>query len=259
MNIRQIEDHLIHAERVTIEAKAGRLGPKPLRAQKLPFVHSDADMIGWIYNPGDRKSQKAKADACRLMPDDRSGLMSRLVRELFEKFEEEISEDEMREAVAVEAGLINLVDDEEERRAVLAWAGARTGGRPLKRLSKANGITPQTGRRRKKRAIEKISSKLAGKPDLHDENREIRVLPVSPEIDHVSATVMADAGFETSANSWAADDALQPFHIDRIAFPNGDLKMIPTDQAEFTWAKRRCQLRREREAKRRKDAARQAA
>lgn len=253
MDFRQVEDTLIHAERVTILAKASRLGPKPLRAQKLPYVHSDADMTGWGHNPGDRRSRDPKANACRLLPEDRF-LEYRLISELFDE-EPELTEDEVRQAVNVE-GLIHLVDDENHRRALLAWAYAMAGGRPFKRWCKANRITPQTGRRWKKLAVQRIVAVLNGKPDLHDTNPENWVLPVTPEIDDVSGTLTGNEGHETSINSWAADDAFQPFHVERIEFQSGGtLTIIPTDQSEFTWAKRRCEIKRQREAKRRKKQA----
>lgn len=248
MDFRQVEDMLIQAERVTIMAKEARLGPRPLRAQKLPYVHSDADMTGWGKNPGDRHSRDLKAKACRLLPED-TFLDARLIRELFDQ-EPELTEDEMRQATDTEA-LIYLVDDANHRRALLAWAYAMAGGRPFKKWCKANNITPQTGRRWKRLAVDKIVGALRGKPDLHDENHEIGVLPVTPENSDVSATLTANEGFETSITSWAADDAFQPFHVERIDFPTGGrLNIIPTEHSEFTWAKRRSQIRREREAKR---------
>jgi hypothetical protein len=49
---------------------------------------------------------------------------------------------------------------------------------------------------------------LYGKRGLHDENPEIRVLPVTPEISDVSGTLTSDAdGHETALNSWAGLNA----------------------------------------------------
>lgn len=253
MDFRQVEDALIHAERVTIMAKASRLGPKPLRAQKLPYVHSDPDMTGWGQNPGDRRSRDPKANACRLLPEDRF-LESRLISELFDE-EPELTEEEVRRATDVES-LVYLVDDENQRRALLAWAYAMAGGRPFKKWCRANQITPQTGRRWKKLAVQQIVASFNGKPDLHATNGEIGMLPVTPEIGDISGTLTGNEGFETSISSWAADDAFQPFHVERIEFPSGGtLNVIETDQSEFTWAKRRCQIRAQREAKRRQKQA----
>lgn len=253
MDFRQVEDALIHAERVTIMAKASRLGPKPLRAQKLPYVHSSAEMTGWGQNPGDRRSRDPKANACRLLPEDRF-LESRLINELFD-VEPELSEEEVQQATDIE-GLIHLVEDENHRRALLAWAYAMAGGRPFKRWCKANRITPQTGRRWKKLAVQQIVASFNGKSDLHDTNPEKGVLPITPENGDVSGTLTGNEGHETSINSWAADDAFQPFHVERIEFESGGrLNIIAVDQSEFTWAKRRCQIRAQREAKRRQKQA----
>ncbi len=117
-------------------------------------------------------------------------------------------------------------------------------------------IHVMTGRRRKNRAVEKILAQLSGKPHLHDENGSEGVLPVTPEIDHVSSTLASNAsGQETSLNSWWSDDAFQPIVILQEVYESGaKRRSIPTDPSEFTWAAKRNERRRHREAERRRRA-----
>lgn len=63
------------------------------------------------------------------------------------------------------------------------------------------GIHPETGRRRKDRALQRISDHLAGKRRLHEQSAEIRVLSCGNEISDVSATLAEDAGQRDHLNS----------------------------------------------------------
>lgn len=244
MNIREVQDRLIGAECVIREMAESRVGPAPLRAQQLPYVHTRADMNGWGKRRGEKDElRKEDADAHALYR-----------REFWDQFQEAPSPPEVSEAHRI-LDWIMLVDDDGERRALRAWAYAMAGGRPFARWCKrVEKISTMTGRRRKNRAVSKISAILRGKADLHDENGQIRVLPVAPEIDHVSATLAADAiGEETGLNSWWADDAFQPFVILQEVHESGaKRRSIPTEAAEFTWAAKRNERRRQREAQRRK-------
>jgi hypothetical protein len=250
MNIREIQDQLIGAETVIRELAEGRVGPAPLRAQQLPYIHTDIDMRNWGHRRGDRRSADPKADACRLLKEDDDG-HSIFRAEFWEQFKEDPSPTEISQAHRI-LDWVMLVDDDAERRALRAWSHAMAGGRPFVRWCKrVEHITPMTGRRRKNRAVEKILAHFRGKQDLHDGSTEIRVLPVAPEISDVSDNLTDGmTGCETSLFSWASDQAFQPITYARI--PGS--KQIEVE-GDFSWAAKRNQARRQREQQRRKQAA----
>lgn len=244
MNFREIQDRLIGAETVMRELSEGRVGPAPLRAQQLPYVHTRTDMNGWGKRPGEKdKLRKEDGDAHALFR-----------REFWEQFDPGPSPEEVSRAIA-EKDWIMLVDNDAERRALQAWVRAQAGGQKFARWCKnVEHIHDETGRRRKNRAVEKILAQLSGKSDLHDENPEIRVLPVGPEIADISGTIPDGAhGRETSLNSWASDEAFQPITYARLE----GTKQVEIE-GDFSWANKRNELRRQREARRKKKAAREA-
>lgn len=239
MNIREIQDRLIDAETTIREVAEGRVGPKPLRAQQLPYVHTRTDMNGWGKRPGEKdKLLKEDGDAHSIIR-----------REFWEQFKEPPSSSEISEAHQI-LDWVMLVDDEAERRALRAWAYAMAGGRPFGRWCKrVEHISVMTGRRRKNRAVEKILAQLSGKRDLHDENDPEGVLPVAGEIGDVSDTLTGDGGRETGLTSWADDEAFQPLTFARMP----GTKQIEVD-GDFSWSERRNARRRE-AAKRKRAAA----
>lgn len=249
MNIREIQDRLIDAETTMRELSEGRVGPAPLRAQQLPYVHTEADMRNWGHRRGDKRSVDPKANACRLRKEDDEAYS--IFRQEFWDIDEGPTPEEVSLAQEIK-GWVMLVDDDGERRALQAWVRAMAGGRKFARWCKnIEKISVMTGRRRKNRAVEKILAQLSGKRGLHDENGQIRVLPVTPEIGDVSGTLAEGAGGrETGLNSWADDDAFQPIYYTRT----GRGAEIETD-GDFTWAKRRSEVRRQREARKRQKQA----
>lgn len=248
ITIRDIQDSLIGAESVIRELSLGRVGPAPLRGQALPYVHSETDMRNWGHRRGEKRSKATDANACRLLPED-DDAHSIYRREFWDGFVEPPSSGEISEAHRI-LDLVMVVDDDGERRALRAWSYAMAGGRPFARWCKrVEKIAVMTGRRRKNRAVEKILAHLASKRDLHDENGLERVLPVTPEIRDVSGTLTsATQGHETGLNSWASDDAFQPFMIVHEVYDSGAKRIsIPTQPSEFTWADKRNERRRQRE------------
>lgn len=247
MNIREVQDRLIGAETIMRELSEGRVGPAPLRAQQLPYLHTRTDMNGWGKKPGEKdKLLKEDADAHSIFR-----------REFWEQFDPGPSPEDVSLANQVK-GWVMLVDDEGERRALQAWVRAMAGGRSFARWCKnVEHIAVMTGRRRKNRAVEKILAQLSGKADLHDENGLEGVLPVTPEISDVSATVAANAsGEETGLTSWWADDAFQPIVIQReVINDHVAVQSINAPQSDFNWAKRRNEVRRQREARKRQKQA----
>lgn len=247
MNIREIQDRLIGAESVMRELSEGRVGPAPLRAQQLPYVHTRTDMNGWGKKPGE-KDQLLKEDA------DAHSIFR---REFWEQFDPGPTPEDISLANQVKAWVM-LVDDDGERRALQAWVRAMAGGRSFARWCRnVEHIAVMTGRRRKNRAVEKILAQLSGKADLHCENDPEGVLPVAPEISDVSPILASNAsGEETGLTSWWADDAFQPFiKVREVINEHIAIQTVDAPQSEFNWAKRRNEIRRQREAKKRQKQA----
>ncbi|TIR87191.1 MAG: hypothetical protein E5X19_25710, partial [Mesorhizobium sp.] len=117
MNFREIQDRLIGAETIMRELSEGRVGPAPLRAQQLPYIHTRTDMNGWGKRPGETdKLRKEDGDAHAIFR-----------REFWEQFQPDPSPAEVSRAIA-EKDWILLVDNEAERRALQAWVRAQAGG-----------------------------------------------------------------------------------------------------------------------------------
>lgn len=250
MNIREIQDRLIDAEITLRQLSEGRVGPAPLRAQQLPYIHTRTDRNGWGKRPGEKD---------RLLLED-ADAHAIFRREFWEQFEPDPTPEEISLAHRIKEWVM-LVDDDAERRALQAWVRAQAGGRSFARWCKnIERISVMTGRRRKNRAIEKIFAQLSGKPDLHDENAPQGVLRDTPEIEHVSDTLTSGAtGEETGLYSWWSDDAFRPFIVRReVINDHVAVQQVEVPEAEFTWAKRRAEQRRQREAARRKRAVQPA-
>lgn len=244
MNFREVQDRLIGAETIMRELSEGRVGPAPLRAQQLPYVHTRTDMNGWGKRPGETdKLRKEDGDAHAIFR-----------REFWEQFQQDPSPSEISRAIA-EKDWVMLVDDDGERRALQAWVRAQAGGQKFVRwCNNVEHIHVETGRRRKNRAISKILAQLSSKSNLHDENPDFAVLRKTPEIADISGTIPDGVnGKETGLNSWAADEA---FRSPTIGVRTG--RQI--DDAEgFSWANKRNELRRQREARRKKKREAEAA
>jgi hypothetical protein len=133
---------------------------------------------------------------------------------------------------------VRYVTDEDERLCLMSWASCMAeGGLYFKDWCKARGIHVETGRRRKERAILRILLALHRKPLLHNENDVKRVLPDPPEIGDKGANI-------DEARVWRDKD---------ITLPGCEFDASLRD---FSWAEGRNQIRRQREAERRKrDAA----
>lgn len=227
MNIGDIANIFIRAAEIDRNSHE-HVGPSALRAQQLPYVHTFADKAGWRKEIGDKlaKGEDPLAEERKLFWERIASMPSAA----------EIS------AIDKLFDWLLATSDDAERRALWAWARAKAGGKSFRRWCfNVEGIHPETGRRRKDRALERISDHLAGKLDLHEETAEIRVLSCGHEISDVSDTIAEDAGKRDNLNSWLADDAFAPF-------------MSSEPQAAFSWAKKRNERRRQRDAHRRKAA-----
>jgi len=225
LNTGEIAELFIRAAEID-RATPEHVGPSQPRSLALPYVHTHADKTGWGKVPGDQlvagadplaEERKAFWDRIGILPSAH-----------------EISELEILQA------WLTAIDKEEERRALLAWARSKVGGKAFRRWCfKVEGIHPETGRRRKDRALAKISAKLVRSGSQNGENPGIRVLRSGPEIGHLSDTIAEDAGQRDGLNSWVADGAISPFVRDE-------------PQAAFSWARKRNERRRKKEAARQK-------
>ncbi len=227
MNIGEIAEKFIRAAEIE-RASHEHVGPAALRAQQLPYVHDWNDKAGWRKEPGDKliKGEDPLAEERKAFWE-RIGIMP--------------SARELSELEALYDWL-TAVGNEEQRRALLAWARSKVGGKSFRRWCfQVEGIHPETGRRRKDRALAHISAVIGGRTMQNTENREIRVLASGHEISDVSSTVEEDAGRRDGLNNWIADDAFTSFLADT--------------KHDFSWAAKRNELRRQREARKRKEAA----
>lgn len=223
MNLGEIAELFIRAAEIDRNTHE-HVGPAPLRAQQLSYVHSYADKLGWRKEIGDKLDPKAD-----LLGDERKAFWERIASM----------------PTAAELSLIDSMfdwlkatDDDAERRALWAWARSKVGGKSFRRWCfGVEGIHPETGRRRKDRAIQRISDHLAGKRNLHNDQAQIRVLQVVPQISDISATLAEDVGTRDGLNSWLADDAFAPFMVG-----------IKDD---FSWSQKRNERRRQQAAKQR--------
>jgi hypothetical protein len=133
--------------------------------------------------------------------------------------------------------LIRLVGNEAQRRALLHWAVAKAGGQAFARWCRDEGILRETGRWRKDRAVLAIisaHSRVSG--DFTHENEFLAILPNQPEISQYSVNI-------GQPHAWMAEGS-RPLICD---FDAG-LK-------EYAWAARENERRRQRDAKRKREAA----
>jgi len=133
--------------------------------------------------------------------------------------------------------LIRLVPDESQRRCLLSWAISKAGKRSFSKWCRDEGIHQETGRRRKDRAVNAIISATSCVEDgsTHDFTFE-SLLPTEAEIGDKRVIINGIQSY--------AEPGSRPLICD---FDAG-LK-------EYAWAERQNELRRQREAKRRKAEA----
>jgi len=218
MNLGEIAERLIQAAEIAIFS-GGQVGPSHARSLNLGYAHSWADVNGWGKE--------------RLEEEQRL-LWERIFRR---PTPQQVSEAE--EAM----GWLALVDKEQDRAALSAWVWAMANPHLHFKdwcFEKA-GIHPETGRRRKDRALGSISRKLARSTLQNNENAGFGVLPDDPEIEDIEPNIARAAAEAKGIRSWAADDAFTSF--------------LTETPADFSWAQKRWERRRKREAKRRKEAA----
>mgnify|MGYP001380135180 CR=1 FL=1 len=220
MNIGQIADLFIRAAEVE-RAMPGHVGPAPLRAQQLPYVHTFADKAGWRKEPGDKLEKGADP-------------LSEERKAFWEKMGMMPTSDELRELDGL-YDMLMLVEDDGQRRALLAWARSKVGGKAFRRWCFAvEGIHPETGRRRKDRALARISAQLVRSDVQNCDNGDSHLLRSGAEIEHISDTIAEDVTSREKLNSWMSENA----------------RLACEGQADFSWAQKQWERRRRREAAR---------
>ncbi|MEI4482216.1 MULTISPECIES: DUF6362 family protein [unclassified Phyllobacterium] len=208
MNEGDIAERLIEAYEIRRNS-GDQVGPKPLKAQAMPYLHDHADKIGWGSE--------------------------RLAEERKEFFESLTRQPTARQVSEAEEALewLSLVENEVERRCLSEWAYCMASNRVFKEVCFKMGIHPETGRRRKDRAIATILSTLRGNVLLHNNIGPDGLLLDDPETDYF-ADKITDPRQTNGIMSWADDEAFQPF--------------IAGAKHDFSWADKRNEQRRQRRA-----------
>ncbi|MBE1208128.1 hypothetical protein [Aminobacter carboxidus] len=226
MNIGDIAEHFIRAAEID-RATREHVGPALVRSLPLPYVHSRADKNGWGKEDGDQL-----VDGADPLAEERKAF--------WERIGVLPSAHEITELEAIHDWLTSVGNDK-ERRALLAWARSKVGGKSFRSWCfKTEGIHPNTGRDRKNRALEQIAAILARKGSHNSETGDSGELLRTHEIDDVSHTIAEDAGERDTLNSWLADGAFA--------------KVLSPEFDDFSWAAKRNERRRQREKQKRKKA-----
>jgi hypothetical protein len=217
------------------------VGPAPLRAQRLPYVHDQADKNGWGKSRDarivDKKGRLVQGDWL----DEHEDPLAEERRAFWERLGMQPTAEELARLDIV-FDWLTVADDDGDRRALLAWARSKVGGKSFRRWCfDVEGIHPETGRRRKNRAIEHIKAHLSRRGMQNDAAAGIRVLLPQPEIVDVSDTIAEDVGRRDGLNSAMA--------------PDGFARDFSPATMDFSWADKRNQLRRQREARMKRKAA----
>lgn len=223
MNIGVIAEMFIRAaevERSTHE----HVGPSSKTGFWPQYIHSFADKAGWRKEIGDKLEKGADP-------------LSEERKAFWERVGMTASAEELRELDGL-YDLLMTVGRDEERRALLAWARSKVGGKTFRRWCfQVEGIHPETGRRRKDRALAQIKANLVRGAVQNSAYGPDGLLRCGGEIEHVSDTVEEDVGGRIGLNSWMADNAQ----------PGAE------GQADFSWAQKRWQRRKRREARKAKE------
>jgi hypothetical protein len=220
--------------------------PSPLRAQALPYFHLDFEKAGWI-----------PADYINGEPIPGKTIRERIAIKKAVKDQLEIGDrgrlDE--EADRFWAGgrvtpqdvtawercndLIVHIEDESQRRCLWHWAIAKSGGRPFNHWCfEDEDIHPETGRRRKNIALKHILFAQNRLGVAHKHEIDVSTLLLQPaEIGHVEAKIAQ------GVTAWMANNN-RPLACD-----------IDKGLKNYQWAERQNELRRQRERKRKQEAA----
>ena len=184
------------------ERKLPRTGerPKAYGSYALPYVHSQADMNGWGSRPGERD---------QLKPEDREQHAAHRAAFWEGQTARATTSDVTEWQAALD--LTATLSDEGQRRALWAWAFSKVGMGSFKDWCfNREGIHPETGRRRKDRAVARISANLVRKGPLREKLQAQRVLAEPAENAYLEHTFEDGAQKRATDNSWRSDPSLKP-------------------------------------------------
>jgi hypothetical protein len=215
MNEGEIAERFIRAAEIDRNHHV-HVGPAKVKSLALPYAYDFADKAGW----GEKR-----------LAEDRAEFWERTAKVPTAR---EISEAEETRS------WIRFVPNEGQRAALLAWAECMAGSRLFKDWCFKKGIHPETGRRRKDRALARISAHLIRRPVQDFDFAGSGVLPGDPEKEDIPAILNEVATRAERVRSWASPDAFQPF---------GDGSC-----SDFSWAEKRNERRRQHEARKQKAA-----
>jgi len=207
MHGREIAERFIRAAEI-IEA-SGAVGPRRVRAAWVDDAHSHADKNGW----GTERLAEERRDfwaALNRVPSAR-----------------EISEAEETQA------WLGFVTDEGERLCLLAWAKCMATKAIFRDWCAKAGIHPETGRRRKERAILRILMALDARVSAAEDIDVATLLPDMPE-----KGAPPDENIE-GVTAWMAESN-RPLAAD-----------FDTALDNFDWARKQNERRRVREKRKR--------
>lgn len=225
MNEGEIAELFIRAAEVERSTRE-HVGPSSKTGFWPQYVHSFADKAGWRKEVGDKLEKGADP-------------LSEERKAFWERVGMTASAEELRELDGL-YDLLMAVGRDEERRALLAWARSKVGGKTFRRWCfQVEGIHPETGRRRKDRALAQIKANLVRGAVQNSAYGPDGLLRCGGEIEHVSDTVDEDVGSRIGLNSWMASNA----------FPSAE------GQSDFSWAEKRWQRRKRREERKARAAA----
>lgn len=241
MNKEEIIDLFIKGATIEKRLPADFARPEPLRAQHIPYLHTLSDMRGWFPVNGRTRSERVAARK-NLGDQLEDGDLGRYVEERMNMWDPDHQKLEATDVSDWEKRLqlISLVSVEKNRRALWAWAKAKSGGLPFTKWCKREGIHEMTGQRRKDKAIAELVHVLR-KDAQHSENGENAVLPLPPIFWHVSDNIAANAPKEE-----------RTVHREPDAKPMACF--FDSELTDFDWAIKQNEKRKAREARRRQAA-----
>lgn len=242
MNKEDIIDLFIKGATIEKRLQVDFVRPGGLRAQHIPYLHTLSDMRGWFGVSGRTRSERI-ANRKKIGDQLEDGDPGRYVEERLNMFDPDHQKLEPTDVSDWERRmqLVALVSVEKNRRALWAWAKAKAGGLPFTKWCKREGIHEMTGQRRKDKAIQELLHVLR-KHTQHSENGENAVLPLPPVFWHVSDNIAANAPIDEKAVHREPDAV-----PDMACFFDESLR-------DFSWADKRNEIRRQREAKRKEEA-----
>lgn len=211
-----VSERFIRAAETDRRRKVQGARPMAYGSSMPAYVHSYADMNGWRREPGDS-----------LKPEDfdRHGNHR---REVFDARRTPASASDISRLEECERWVAEFVTDEANRRALWKWAHSKVGGCHFNAWCfQEEGIHPETGRRRKNRAISQIERGLARKLLQNNQIAGLGVLLEAARNAYVEPTL---------------EDVTAPKRPVRRTFDDPTFR--PVHAASFSWAEERREQRR---------------